>query len=142
MARGRPPLGPQLVDHLHGDAAAKQRLQVVLESLAGLRSIEDACATLGIHEARFHELRAEVLQAALERLTPKAPGRPRQQTPEQEAQMASLEAQIRDLKIELQAARVREEIAVAMPHLLQPPKDPGKKTPLPTNALDRIRDRP
>jgi hypothetical protein len=142
MARGRPPLGPQLVDHLPGDAQAKQRLQVVLESLAGLRSIEEACVTLGIHEARFHELRAEVLQAALERLTPKTPGRPRQQTPEHEAQMASLEAQIRDLKIELQAARVREEIAVAMPYLLQPPKDPRKKTPPPTIDLELTSDHP
>lgn len=122
MARGRRPQGPKLVEGLDGSAAAKQRLQVVLETVAGARSVASACVTLGISEARFHELRAAMLQAALAGAEPRPAGRPRQEPAPAQAQIAALEAEIRDLRIDLKAAQVREEIAVAMPHLLQPPK--------------------
>jgi hypothetical protein len=134
MARGRRPSGPKLVERLQGSATAKTRLQVVLETLAGQRSIARACALLGIGEARFHELRTEVLQAALAQLEPGSPGRPRQETPESAARVAALEAQLLDLRIDLKAAQVREEIALAMPHLLQRPVEPPKKTTPPTTG--------
>jgi hypothetical protein len=34
--------------------------------------------------------------------------------------VAALEEEIRELRIDLKAAQVREEIALAMPHLLKP----------------------
>ena len=60
----------------------------------------DACATLGLQEARFHELRAEVLQGALQQLEPRAPGRPRQEATPQNARVAALEAELRDVRID------------------------------------------
>lgn len=134
MARGRRPLGTKLVEHLDGSTAAKQRLQIVLATVAGQRTVAEACATLGIQEARFHELRGEVLQAALQRLEPQPVGRPRQEPLAQEARVAALEAQLRDLRIDLKAAQVREEIALAMPHLLQRPEASSPKTQPPSTG--------
>jgi hypothetical protein len=118
MARGRKPSGPKLVEGLQGSAQAKTRLHVVLQTMTGQLSVAQACALLGVGTARFHELRAEVLQAALDRLEPRPSGRPRQEPAVGE--VTALEEEIRELRIDLQAARVREEIALAMPHLLKP----------------------
>ncbi len=57
-------MGPQLVERLEGSERAKLRLQVMLETLAGTRSIPEACEILGISDSMFHRLRAEVLQTA------------------------------------------------------------------------------
>jgi hypothetical protein len=53
MARGRPASGPQLVERLEGTETAKQRLQVLLETVAGQRQIADACDELGIGKTAF-----------------------------------------------------------------------------------------
>jgi hypothetical protein len=58
MNRGRPPMGPKIVQHLDGPDDTKRRLKVLLETLADQCSVADACAKLGISEARFHELRS------------------------------------------------------------------------------------
>lgn len=120
MARGRPPAGPEIVSNVPGSDLAKERVQVILETITGKVSITEACEKLGISEARFRELREEVLQAAVARLEPKPAGRPRQQTSEERAHIAQLEAQIEDLKVELQASQIRERIALLMPHLAEP----------------------
>jgi hypothetical protein len=120
MTRGRRPKGPKLVDGLDGSAEAKRRLEVILESISGQRTVAEARALLGLSEARFHELRNKIMQAALERSEPQPVGRPRHEPAPQQAQLAALEAQIRDLRIDLHAAQVREEIALVMPHLLKP----------------------
>ena len=123
MARGRRPKGPKLVDGLEGSAEAKRRLEVILESISGQRTVAEARALLGLGEARFHELRTEILQLALNRAEPRPPGRPRHEPAPEQGQVAALQAEIRDLRIDLHAAQVREEIALVMPHLLKPPKD-------------------
>src|SRR5262252_9263954 len=63
--RGRLPSGPAFVDRLDGSPVAKERLKVLLETLAGTCRIGDACARLGIQESRFEQVRIGVLQAAL-----------------------------------------------------------------------------
>ena len=55
--RGRTPAGPEYVDRLAGSEAAKERLKVVLETLAGACRVSAACARLGVCEQRFHQLR-------------------------------------------------------------------------------------
>lgn len=125
--RGRKPLGPQLVTHLSGSAQAKQRLQTILETLAEERSIPEACAAVGIGESMFHRLRNEVLQAALGRLEPRPLGRPAATASPEALRIAALEQQIADLELELQAARVREELALAFPYL-RDRRTPLKKT--------------
>lgn len=123
----RPPLGAKLVEGMEGSEEAKRRLQVILETLSGERTVGEACEALGINEARLYALRAEALEAALSRLEPKPAGRPRKETHELD-EVSALRAELLEVRLDLQAARVREEIAIAMPHLLKPRGEGGKKT--------------
>ena len=123
MARGRPPLGDEIVEHLEGSPQAKQRLRVILRTLAGEISIPQACAELQVSDSRFHELRAEVLQHTLGELEPKSIGRPSQTPTPQEALVTQLQQQVQALKIDLRAAQIRQELALALPRLAATPKD-------------------
>ena len=115
--RGRYPSGPEYVDvqHLHGSAQAKERLRVILETMMGKWRVQEACDRLGISEQRFRQLRAELLQAALERLEGRPAGRPRRA--EEPAEVAGLRQQLADMQRELHVAQVREEIALALPQV-------------------------
>src|SRR5262249_14459879 len=75
--RGRLPSGPAFVDRLDGSLVAKERLKVLLETLAATCRIGDACARLGIQESRFEQVRLEVLQAALAAAEQRRAGRGR-----------------------------------------------------------------
>jgi len=121
--RGRPPLGAEIVEHLTGSPQAKQRLAVILRALAGEIPVPQACQELGVGESRFHELRNEVLQHALEDMEAKPRGRP--PSPQEDARVADLQRQIQALKIDLRAAQIREELATMLPHVLHHPKGPG-----------------
>jgi transposase-like protein len=118
----RPPEGPNQVERLDGDAEAKRRLRVILETLSGERSVEDACTALGVSASRFHELRRDALEAALGGLEPGVAGRPRRPSESEPSKerLAELERENRELELELQASYVRTEIALAMPQLLTP----------------------
>jgi hypothetical protein len=72
---GRKPHGPSAVERLPGSDLARQRLQVVLETLAGTCRIPQACERLGLSEQRFDQLRTQVLQAGLDSLEPQPAGR-------------------------------------------------------------------
>jgi hypothetical protein len=109
----------RLVARLDGSAEARGRLAVFLETLAGRRTRGEAALALGISERRFHALRGRLLQAALEALEPRSPGRRAQPGEQTVGQVADLQGQVRDLRLDLRASQIREEIALAMPHLLQ-----------------------
>jgi hypothetical protein len=112
MARaGRKPLRPHLVEHLEGTPRAKQRLEVILETITGRLTIDQACESLGIAPAMFYRLRMEVLQVGLAHLEPRPLGRPPHQTTAAEARSAELERRVAELESELRLAEVREEIA-------------------------------
>ena len=66
----------------------------------------------------LHRIRDQVLRAGLDALEPKPMGRPRTATTTQSPAVAALEQENQDLKIALEAAEVRAEIAQSMPHLL------------------------
>ena len=125
MSRGRPPLGPELADKVAGSAPAKERLKLFLATLAGQMTVAQACEKLGLSEARFHELRTEWLQASVAALEPKPLGRPLAQVPPEAQELAALKQQVQTLKIDLRAAQIREELALLMPHVLQPRKGPA-----------------
>jgi hypothetical protein len=128
MGRGRRPAGPECIEQLHGSGPAKERWRRILETLADGPGLTGACLLLGIGPRQFHALRTRALQAALESLEPRPLGRPlRNSTPPSSERLAELEAQNRQLRLDLQAARIRVEIALAMPQLLQHSK-PLKKT--------------
>ena len=123
MTRGRPPLGAEIVDRLEGSPQAKQRLRVVLRTLAGEITIPQACAELGIGESRFHEMRNEILQHTLGDLEPKPVGRPPQALSPQETLVAQLQQQVQALKVDLRAAQIRQELTLALPRLSGPQQD-------------------
>jgi hypothetical protein len=118
MARGRKPASGRLIERLDGSARAKSRLAVVLEVLMGQQTVAEGAFALAVSERRFHGLRNQLLQAALSSLEPRPAGRPSQQPVDAGGQVAALHAQVRDLRLDLRAAQIREEIALAMPHLL------------------------
>jgi len=122
--RGRLPSGPDYVAKLDGSQEARRRLQVILQTLAGRSRVQQACAELGIGVARFHALRLEALQGAVEQLEL------RPAAPPADPRIAVLEARIGELELELQAAQTREEIALVLPRLHPEPATegtPGKK---------------
>ncbi len=131
--RGRKPTGTNLLEHLEGSERAKARLKAILETLSGQRGIPEVCEELGIQESMFHRVRSEVLQTALDRLEPRPLGRPPLPASPQDLRVADLEAENRQLQLELKAAEVRRELAEQLPRLakpqdIDPATEPGKKT--------------
>lgn len=118
MARGRPPNSSAIVARLGGSRHGQMRLDLMLQTLTGQRGIPEAAAALGIGRSRFCLQRQRMLQAALESLEPKTPGRPARQTTPAQRRIAELEAQVLALKVDLRAAQIREQLALLMPHVL------------------------
>jgi hypothetical protein len=116
--RGRHPSGPEFVAKLPGHEQAKQRLQIVLETLAGTLRVQEACARLNLSEQRFEQLRIEALQGAIAALEPKPLGR-RPSVAEQE-ELTQLKAQVADLQAQLEMATVRTEVAAILPQTIIP----------------------
>ena len=136
---GRKPLGPALVEHLDGSADAKERLELILATIAGQVSVVDAADRLGISEAMFYKLRTRVLQLSLADLEPKPIGRPAQRPSEAAAQSAELAQRVAELERELSAQTVRLELAQTMPHLLQGAGDAPKKTTRQERRKEKLR---
>ena len=122
----RPPEGVGHVDKLDGPEELKRRLRLLLDTLAGRVSVAEACDELGVSESRLHELRREALVGALGALMPKPAGRPAtaETTTTREK---DLEARIEELEVDLQAALVRTELALAMPELFRSKKKPRRR---------------
>jgi len=118
MSAGRPPGGSRHVMPLTGAVEQKHRLRVVLDVMGGVMSVKRGCEVLAVSEARFHQLRHQVLQGALDALAPRRPGRPRASQPHDTAQVEELKRQVRELEMDLQAALVRTELALSMPQVL------------------------
>jgi transposase-like protein len=122
----RPPEGVGHVDRLDGPEDLKRRLRVLLETLSGRVSVAQACEELGVSESRLHELRRQALEGALGALMPKPAGRPA--TAETTtAREKELEGRIQELEVDLQAALVRTELALAMPELFRSKKNPRRR---------------
>ena len=117
---GRKPLGPALVEHLDGSENAKERLELILATIAGQVTVVAAAERLGLSEAMFYKLRNRVLQVSLEDLEPKPIGRPAQLPSEEAAHRAELATRVTELERELTAQSVRLELAQTMPHVVQP----------------------
>ncbi len=112
---------------MQASTLAKRRLKAILDQIGGNFTVEQACAAMGVGESVFYELRAAVLEAAAQSLEPGRPGRPRIQQNEQDERLEALEDEMQLTRIELQAARLREEIAVSMPHVLAPRQTKKKR---------------
>ena len=136
--RGRPVQGPELVKD--GSEQAQQRLKVVLATLGGSMTIEQACDVLGIGRSAFHKLRSQFLARAPDLLEPRPRGRRREVLSEADQRIARLQQEIVQLKLELKAQQIREEIALVMPHLLKSKRSGAfKKTPRPDTQRVSVR---
>jgi hypothetical protein len=128
---GRKPVGPQIAERLEGSPAAKQRLEVILETIAGQLTVPEACQQLGIGKSRFHALRNRTLQVTLEALEPRPLGRPAKPTVPEPTEVNTLQAEVRRLRGELELAQVQLTLAHIHPALIgiQPTADDpaGKK---------------
>jgi hypothetical protein len=128
--RGRRPVGPEYAEQLEGSETAKLRAKVILETMAGTCRLKEACERLGISEQRFHQLREDMMAAAVKALEPGHAGRPAHTLTPAEEQVVALAQQLQDKEIELRAAKAREEIALIMPEVKQESVEPEKKMPL------------
>jgi hypothetical protein len=137
IMRGRKPVGPEYAEKLSGSDIAKLRAKVILETIAGTCRVQEACERLNISEQRFHQLREEMMAAAVKALEPGHAGRPAHTPTPAEEQVVTLEQQLVDKEVELRAAKARAEIAVIMPDVQHSPSgrgdggEPEKKTPPP-----------
>ena len=131
---GRKPAGPQIADRLEGSPAAKQRLEVILETIAGQLTVPQACQQLGVGESRFHALRNQTLQTTLEALEPRPLGRPARPTSPEQAEVDALQAELRRLHAELELAQLQLRLARIHPGLIgiSPMDDLASKKKLPT----------
>src|SRR5213593_4716176 len=126
MKRGRKPLGPRLVGGLEGSEEAKKRLRVILETVTGERSIEDASKELGIEESAFYKLRTRTLAEALQGLEPRPLGRPPKEKPEAESEVQVFKRENPRLRLALEAGDGREESASVFTHFRRTSKkNPG-----------------
>jgi len=116
---GRRPLGIDLVERMSGPPQAKERLMAVLESLGGDATVAELAKILGVHRTRFYELRDRALEGALSALVEGRRG-PRPRVIDlRDAELARLQAENDELRVQLVTARVRTELALVMPQILR-----------------------
>jgi len=124
---GRKPIGPPLVHRLEGSERAKERLEVILETVAGGLTVGEACDRLGIGEAMFFRLRTQALQAGLSRLEPRPIGRPPRPPSAEDERIARLEEELHEKELEQKALQTRLEIAQIMPPAEEAPKKTAER---------------
>jgi hypothetical protein len=109
---GRKPLAAGHVAHLQGSDHARLRFKLILECMLGNLTVPAACEQLGIGESRFHAMRNQWLQEALELLEPRRTGRPPKQPASEELleRVAELESEKRDLEQQLRLSEAREQV--------------------------------
>jgi hypothetical protein len=78
-----------------------------------------------------------MLQAAVDRLEPRAAGRPARQLSPAEERIRTLEAEVAALHLNVTIAQVKEEIALTLPNVVRGPQDSGgDDNHAATNAID------
>jgi len=141
MSGGRPNFGVDHVDRIAAPAEEKLRVKIVLQTLSEEISVSEACRRLSIGTSRFHELRQEVLEGAIEGARPGRAGRPRKEESRDEQKIQRLEGRVKELQEELELSLLRTELAVALPHVFHPELVPSleKKGSSPKRGKGRKR---
>jgi transposase-like protein len=125
--RGRKARGPEFVRDLQGDAQARERLERILDTVAGRLGVSEAAERLGITPQRLHMLREQALQAALEALQPQPLGRPSKAAGSEQEQIDALQRDNQRLQRELAASKLREEIDLVLPSRPRPRRGEKKR---------------
>lgn len=132
---GRKPQGAALVERMLGSEHAKARLKLFLQTLAGERTVDDACAQLGICSSRFFEQRNAWLHTSLELLEPRTAGRPRQEEPlPSPEEIAALRERVTELEARAAAVEVQAELARTLPHVIARASAPKKTNQRPSRS--------
>jgi hypothetical protein len=103
----------QLVDALDGSDDAKRRMRAITRAATNDLSVAAAAAEIDVSPQRFHEMRADMLQAGLAALEAKPAGRPRDASDLESglvAENAALAARIRFLEVAREADGLRMRV--------------------------------
>jgi hypothetical protein len=115
--RGRPAVGPEIAERVTDSPEAVRRLRVILETIAGTKRVQDACEELHICGQRFERLREKAMRHAAAALVRQPAGRRRREEPAPGAEVTRLRERVAELEAELRAAKIRGELATALPRL-------------------------
>jgi hypothetical protein len=115
----RPSLGLALFDRLPGDEDAKRRVIVCLESVFAGKAVIDGMKELALSKQRFHDVRDEILIAAIAGAMPRPGGRPPKPAlaataEELAAKEAALTKRENDLRIIAEGLCVRAELEAVL----------------------------
>lgn len=113
--RGRPTSAVSMVGRLKSGPIARERLLVILGSLAGLIPVAEACRRLGMSRTLFQRMRRAILVAGLRAVEPRPRGRPVREVPRHERVIAGLREQVSRLEEDLRFTKIREELALLVP---------------------------
>jgi hypothetical protein len=127
--RGRKASAATAVDRAPGSATAKERAQVIFDQLTGKSTVAQACSRLGVGEARFHQLKDEMVRGSVAALEPRPAGRPARVVTAEQAHLAALERERQAMQLQRDLAQTRAEIALVLPRVLQPPEPAATATP-------------
>lgn len=103
----------QLVDALEGSDDAKRRMRAITRAATNDLSVAAAAAEIDVSPQRFHEMRADMLQAGIAALEAKPAGRPKAAIdPESDlvAENAALRERIRYLEVAREADGLRMRV--------------------------------
>jgi hypothetical protein len=96
-----------------GSTVARKRAELLLRNLSGELTMGEVARELGVAEAMAYRYRDQLLDGAIEGLEPKAVGRPAKERPD--GRIEELEGQVKELKRELLASEIREELRNVVP---------------------------
>ncbi len=115
--RGRHAVGPEIAEQVADSPFEAFRLRLILESVTGEKRVQDICQEMGVCSQMFERLRDRAMRAAARSLRPKKAGRPRKARSAAAAENTQLHERIAELEAQVQALRVRAELAEGLPRL-------------------------
>jgi len=127
--RGRKASVGHAVDRTAGSALAKQRAKAIYEVYFGRCTVAQACNRLGVSEARFHQLKDQLMEASVAGVEPRPAGRPAKGVTPEQAQQAAVERERQAMQVQLGMAQTRAELALVLPRVVQPADTPPASAP-------------
>lgn len=115
------------MDEIPGNRESKRRAKLILQTITGELSVDEACALMGVGPTQFANLRTQGLKAMADSFDPKPVGRPAkvEMSPSDSAaqkRVAALERENRLLRAQVELAALRREASLRS-------KSRGKEAP-------------
>jgi len=101
---------PALVERVTASRTARERVKVMLLTLAGQWSVSEGCERLGIGRTRFQDLRRRFLRAGADALEGGVAGRPRGPGSASSGHGSVLREEVSRLRHRLQVVRTQVDI--------------------------------